>query len=293
MSAVDPRVWSSDGTHLDFRGHRLFAREGGAGPALLLVHGFPTSSLDWRAIWPALSRDWRLLAIDMLGFGRSGKPAGFDYTIGASADQWEAFARARGIDEATVLAHDYGDTVAQELLARQLDGHLAFRIRAIVFLNGGLFPEAHHALPIQTLLLGPFGPLIAKLSSYRRFAASMRRICVRPPADPELREHWELLARDGGKQVIPKLLRYITERKAHRERWVGALRASDVPIALIDGIDDPVSGRDIVSRWRELLPLRPVIELDGVGHYPQIEAPERVLSAFRDVLGGTGSPVPP
>ncbi|HEY2344537.1 MAG TPA: alpha/beta hydrolase [Xanthomonadaceae bacterium] len=276
----------ADRTLLDFRGHRLFLRSGGQGGHLLLIHGFPTSGLDWMRLWPALACDHRLHAIDMLGFGRSDKPVDFAYSIAASADQWEALARHVGIDEAIVLAHDYGDTVAQELLARQIEGRLPFRIRAVAFLNGGLFPEAHHALAIQKLLLGPLGPLIARLSSHRRFASSMRRICALPPDEAELREHWNLLMRAGGKRVIPKLLRYIPERKANRERWVGALRSANIPLCLIDGIADPVSGVDIVSCWRKELPGKVVIELDGIGHYPQIEAPERVLAAFRDFAAG-------
>jgi len=281
VTAADADRWPPDGRFLDFRGHRVFAREGGAGADLLLIHGFPTSSLDWKQVWPGLASNHRVHAMDMLGFGRSDKPPKFDYTIAASADQWEALARDAGIGEATVLAHDYGDTVAQELLARQGEGRLPFRIRAIAFLNGGLFPEAHHALTIQKLLLGPLGPLVARLSSQRDFAKNMRRICVSPPDADELREHWRLLARAGGRRVVPKLLRYIPERKAHRERWVGALRDATIPLCLIDGIADPVSGADIVARWRELLPGRPVVELDGVGHYPQIEASGRVLEAYR------------
>lgn len=282
MTDGDAIDWPRDGGFLEFRGHRVFARRGGSGSDLLLIHGFPTSSLDWKPLWPDLAGEHRLHAIDMLGFGRSDKPRDFDYTIAASADQWESLAREAGIVEATILAHDYGDTVAQELLARQLEGRLAFRIRAIALLNGGLFPEAHHALAIQKLLLGPLGPLIARLSGYRDFAKNMHRICARPPGEAELREHWELLARADGRRVVPKLLRYITERKARRERWVGALRDASIPLCLIDGIADPVSGTDIVARWRALLPGRPVVELEGVGHYPQIEAPGRVLSAFRD-----------
>jgi pimeloyl-ACP methyl ester carboxylesterase len=275
----------ADGEWLDFLGYRLYWRRGGAGEALVLIHGFPTSSYDWKQVWDDLARDHCVHAIDMLGFGRSDKPASFDYSVAASADQFEALAMAAGISETIVLAHDYGDTVAQELLARQIEGRLSFRIRAIAFLNGGLFPEAHHALTIQKLLLGPFGFLIARLASFRRFAANMRHICVQPPDDCELREHWRLLIRAGGKRVVPRLLRYIPERRKHRERWVGALRDAGIPLCLIDGTSDPVSGTDIVSRWRELLPGRSVVELDGVGHYPQLEAPERVLGAFRAFLG--------
>lgn len=280
----EPSGACPEGERLAYRGYRLHRQSGGAGPNLLLIHGFPTSSRDWKRVWDELARDHRLHAIDMLGFGRSDKPLSFPYSVAQSADQWEALATAAGICEAVILAHDYGDTVAQELLARQIEGTLSFRIRAIAFLNGGLFPEAHHALTIQKLLLGPFGPWIARLASYRSFAANMRRICARSPDEVELREQWNLLIRSQGKRVVPKLLRYIPERRTHRKRWVGALLDARMPLCLIDGVEDPVSGIDIVRRWRELLPRSRVVELDGIGHYPQIEAPEQVCDAVRAFL---------
>lgn len=266
---------------LSYQGHRLQARRGGQGGALWLVHGFPTSSRDWRAVWPALAERNELFALDMLGFGASAKPRRFKYSISASADQWVALAAATGVREVAILAHDYGNTVAQELLARQRDGKLAFRITSVAFLNGGLFPEATHPLRIQRLLAGPLGPLLARYTSERRFTASMQQICAQPWPEGELAEAWQRLARDGGKAVMPRLLRYIAERRQHRERWVGALQQAGVPIALINGLDDPISGRSIVARWRELLPPAPVFELPGVGHYPQVEAPEAVLAAYR------------
>lgn len=274
-------AWTEE-SRLAFAGHGLFACRAGAdaSDALLLIHGFPTSSRDWDAVLPGLAAQFQVHALDMLGFGRSDKPADFAYSIAASADQWQVLADARGLSSVRIVAHDYGNTVAQELLARQLEGRLPFRIRSIAFLNGGLFPEATYPLLLQKALLGPLGPLVARLSSERGFVASMRRICVHPPDAAELHMHWRLLERDGGCRVLPKLIRYIRERARYRERWVGALQQAGLPICLVDGIDDPISGASIVRRWRELLPAAPVFELEGVGHYPQWEAPARVLAAL-------------
>lgn len=277
MSRFDERPFHD----LAYGPHALSYRVGGAGPALWLVHGFPTSGRDWGALWDDLARDHSLAALDMLGFGASDKPHDFDYSIAASADQWQALALATGVHEVALLAHDYGNTVAQELLARQREGRLPFRIRSAVFLNGGLFPEATRPLPIQRLLAGPMGPLLARLTGRRRFAASLRRICAKPWPPGEIDAAWDLLCRAGGRAVMPRLLGYIAERRAHRARWVGALEHAGIPIALVNGLEDPISGRGIVARWRELLPGAPVFELPGVGHYPQVEAPAQVLAAYR------------
>jgi pimeloyl-ACP methyl ester carboxylesterase len=290
LAPMAPADWQAGGFDFAWGGHRLFARIGGDGPALLLVHGFPTSSWDWARLWPRLQGRHRLLALDMLGFGRSDKPRGAAYSIVASADQWQEFAVAHDIAEAHVLAHDYGDSVVQELLARQAEGALPFHIASVAFLNGGLIPEAHRAIPIQRWLAGPLGPLLARLAGYGTFAAGLRRLCARPLEEDELREHWRLLRLRDGHLVLPSLLGYLRERRMHRDRWVNALAAADVPLRYVVGIEDPVSGAHMARAFRLQVPHADVVELEGTGHYPHVEDAIGVLQAVESFLGAGGVP---
>lgn len=286
---MTPSDWLSTGDFLSYQGHRIFFRVAGQGAPLVLIHGFPTSSWDWHAVWEALADRYQLIAMDLLGFGASDKPVDFAYSIAAQAGVVEAVLAHLGVREAAVLAHDYGDTVAQELLARQIDGLSAWRLSRVVFLNGGLFPEAHRPRLIQHLLASPLGGLVARLTRYPRFAASMRQICAQPLAEAELRAMWEWIERGNGRAVMPRLIGYMAERKRLRSRWVGALERSPAPFALIDGTADPISGASLVRRYRELLPQAPVVELPGVGHYPQLEAPEAVVKAVLVFFSGRGA----
>jgi pimeloyl-ACP methyl ester carboxylesterase len=203
----------------------------------------------------------------------------------AYADQAEAVLARLGVVRVHVLAHDLGDTVAQELLARQ-DAPSSPRIVSACLLNGGLFPEAHHALATQKLLASPLGPLVARLGGYRAFARAMRRIWgTHPVSDAELRAMWRLVTEHDGPAVMPKLIGYLAERRAHRSRWVGALVAARAPLRFIDGLVDPISGADMVARYRELVPRPDIVELPGVGHYPQLEAPGDVAAAILEHFG--------
>lgn len=276
-SAAD---WQAGGGYLGFAGRSVFFRRGGSGPTLLLIHGFPTSSWDWARLWPQLTAGHDVIAFDLLGFGRSDKPGDGDYRITRQADLAEAVLAHCRVTRCTVLAHDYGDTVAQELLARHNEGGTRLVLERVVLLNGGLFPETHRPVLLQTLLAGPFGPLVARLSTYRRFAGNLRRICTRPLAEDELREHWRLLVRDDGLRILPRLIGYMRERRLHRARWVGALQHARIPVRVIAGLDDPISGAHMLARYRELIPDADIVGLPGVGHYPQIEAPDAVLAAF-------------
>src|SRR5262249_23737442 len=100
-----------------------------------------------------------------------------------------------------------------------------------------------------------------------------------PLGEPELRCMWQLIAEHDGRAVMPQLLGYMRERRLHRARWVGVLVGARVPIRLINGSRDPVSGAHMVARYRELVPKPDVVELPRVGHYPQIEAPDAVVDA--------------
>ena len=118
--------------------------------------------------------------MDMIGFGRSAKPKNYDYKIADQATLHEEVLQAQGISEIHILAHDYGDTVTQELLARFLErqqsGEKGIIIKSICFLNGGLFPETHRPRPIQKLLISPIGRFISSLLDKEKLEINLKNI---------------------------------------------------------------------------------------------------------------------
>ncbi|MDI9244752.1 alpha/beta hydrolase [Marinobacter sp. CHS3-4] len=286
---MQPEDWKALGEYRQINGRNLFLVDEGEPnqPTILLIHGFPTSSWDWQPVWASLRRNYRLVAMDMLGFGFSDKPKGHRYSIHEQADLVEGLVRELGLNQFHVLAHDYGDTVAQELLARQNSGDGAGQWLSVCFLNGGLFPETHRALLTQKLLLSPLGWLFNKLSNKRKFDAAFSRVFgpdTKPSAE-ELDQFWSLVTYNDGKHIFHNLITYMTDRKIHRERWVEAIRSARIPVALINGSLDPVSGAHMVERFKELeLPLAWLEQLEDIGHYPQVEAPDRVSASYMKFL---------
>jgi pimeloyl-ACP methyl ester carboxylesterase len=283
------QAWRDAGRSFDHRGHRIFYRLERAAepaPALLLIHGFPTASWDWHRVWDGLGvRFGTRLAADMIGFGFSAKPARYAYSVADQADLQEALLGELGLGRVHVLAHDYGDTVAQELLARyeerRAQGRPGLVLASLSFLNGGLFPEAHRPTRAQRLVAGPLGPLLVRAFTRASFGRALAAVFGprTKPSPAELDDFWELVTAERGLRLAPRLLGYIAERRRWRERWVGALVATAVPRRLIVGPEDPVSGRSLLARYRELVPGADVVELPAIGHYPQVEAPAAVLEA--------------
>lgn len=281
--------WLEAGAYFTFNKHRLFYRDSGKHdkPTIVLIHGFPTSSWDWLKIWPLLEKHYRLVALDMLGFGFSDKPRNHTYSIHEQADIVEALVTKLKLDRFHVLAHDYGDTVAQELLYRQNIGRGKGHWLSVCLLNGGLFPETHRARLIQKLLEGPLGAYLARLFGKSQFERSFTAVfgSASRPSRAELNGFWELICRQHGNQLLHKLIHYMADRREHRERWLLALRDSCVPVMLINGSADPVSGAHMVARYRELVrPNDRVVELPEIGHYPQVETPAAVVSAYHNFL---------
>jgi len=285
--------WRSSGQYFDYLGFDIFFRIEGSGPRLLLIHGYPFNSWDWARIWPTLTERFTVIAPDMLGMGFSDKPVAYLYSVPDHADMHEALLSHLGVDSCHVVAHDIGDSVAQEMLARH-DGaqqsYGRFRIESVTWLNGGLFNEVYRPRLAQVLLSRtPLGELAGRLPGVllpRRVLERVIDELFGPNTKPSarMRELFDqILGFNNGKRVSHKVGRFINDRYVHRNRWVRAMRETKVPMRLIDGPADPNSGRHMADRYLQLIADPDVVVLDDdIGHWPQIEAPEAVLTHLLD-----------
>jgi pimeloyl-ACP methyl ester carboxylesterase len=276
-------AWIDSARFITHGAHRVAYWTSGEGRPLLLIHGYPTSAWDWHKIWQPLAERHRLIACDMPGFGLSDKPRS-GYSIHAQTEVHLQLLRALGVDEFNVVAHDYGVSVGQELLARRNTSGPDFGLGRILFLNGGLFPEQHRKLPVQKLGVSPLGFLVGLLMNRQRFEASFRKVFgpETQPDDSELDDFWRLITHQDGHRIAHLLMHYIADRVEHRERWVTALQQASVPVKLVDGGADPVSGKHMYDYFRAMVPQAEAVCFDAIGHYPQIEAPARVLREILD-----------
>jgi pimeloyl-ACP methyl ester carboxylesterase len=281
LAEIPLRAWRKCGQSFVFRGRTIRYWVAGQGEPLLLIHGFPTASWDWHYLWQPLAQRNLVIACDMLGFGDSAKPLDHDYCLLEQADLQQALLdHLRVRQPVHVLAHDYGDSVAQELLARHHEGR--FQMASCVFLNGGLFPETHRLVLVQKLLLSPLGWMIGRAFGRNALSDSFSQIfgAQTRPSESALDDFWSLINCNDGPRILHKLINYIPQRRRLRERWVGALQRGDVPLRVIDGEFDPISGAHMVERYRQLVPHADTVLLANIGHYPQIEAPVQVLKHY-------------
>ncbi|XP_009881285.1 PREDICTED: mesoderm-specific transcript homolog protein isoform X3 [Charadrius vociferus] len=256
--------WRSSGAYFIYKDQNIFYRDStgavGSSDIVVLLHGFPTSSYDWCKIWEGLTQRFhRVIALDFVGFGFSDKPRPHRYSIFEQASIVEGLVHHLGLHHQRInlLSHDYGDTVAQELLHRYEHNQTgSILINSLCLSNGGIFPETHYPRFIQKILKdgGLLSPVITRLMNYFFFSRG--------------------------------ILQYINQRKKHRDRWVGALMSTSVPLHLIYGPLDPVNPHpEFLQLYKKVLPMSTVSVLDDhISHYPQLEDPTGFLNAYLNFI---------
>ncbi len=289
MIKISFEEYRQSASYSELCGHRIAHWQSGASgnsrETILLIHGFPSAAWDWHYQWINLAKAYQVITLDMLGFGLSAKPKNHRYSLVEQADIIIALLEKKGIKTCHILAHDYGDSVAQELLSRHESERLSFAISSLCFLNGGLFADYHRPLLSQKLLKGPLGFLLSRFMGKASLKKSFTRIFGpnTPPLDEDLDILWGLISLNEGQGVLAELLQYIDERHVHGERWVKSMQSTPVPLYFINGVHDPISGQHMLDRYRKIIPKPHTTALD-VGHYPQLEAPEQVLSLYTAFL---------
>jgi pimeloyl-ACP methyl ester carboxylesterase len=264
------------------RGHRIAFRRRGAGPTLLLLHGFPTWSYDYAEVASDLARDHDVITLDFLGYGASDKPNPYEYSVAESADIVEDLTAHLGVKSTRLVIHDYGGIVGQELVDRANRGQLGFAIDSLIMLNCGIVYSAYRPTRSQKLLILPVvGKLLASRVSAGRVRSLLDAVRGSRLTDTEFDDLWLGMSRQNGQKLWHLLIKYNAERQIHHRRWEAALASWDGPLHLVWGPDDPVSGRHVLQQAVKVLPQATVTELAGVGHYPQSEAPQAVAAAVR------------
>lgn len=249
-------------------------------PTMVVLHGYPTSTFDYYKVFPKLSEHYRLVMHDHLGFGFSDKPKDASYSLIHQADRALALWKELGLKKVTLFAHDYGTSVATEIIARHNSSELDIEIEQLILCNGSIHIELSQLRTIQKLLKHKFwGKYVAMLTNFPIFRKNMRNIYFDKSkvTDVELREMWNLLELNGGRKIIHKLTQYITERYEYWDRWVGGLKETQIPTKIVWAENDPIAVPEIAELLASEIPNNELIWMKDTGHFLMLENPEEWL----------------
>ncbi|MGH7710061.1 MAG: alpha/beta fold hydrolase [Gemmatimonadaceae bacterium] len=265
-------------------GSRVHYIDEGAGDVMLFVHGTPSWSFEWRHVIAAMSQKHRCIAMDLLGFGLSDRPRGFDYTPESHARVLRAFVDRLDLRDITLVVHDFGGPIAMPIALDKPQ-----RVRRLAIVNTWMWSfEDEPAMRRKAgLINGRLGRFL-----YRHANFSLR--VLMPSAYADRRKlsrqiHAQYLApfpdSESRGQVLFSLARALLGSSAYYESlWRQRELLRSRPALIIWGMKDPAFPPAMLERWRTVLPTAHVVRL-AVGHWPQEEAPDdftRALEEFTD-----------
>jgi len=264
-------------------GEMNYADEG-SGPPILFVHGTPTNSYEYRHLIAALSKRFRCIAPDHLGFGESSRPRSFAYTPEAHARVLNEFVDRLGLNKLTLVVHDFGGPIGLPLALA-----VNPRVNRLVMLNTWAWPiddDPKMARPAK-LIGGPLGRFL-----YRYANASLRLIMPSAYGDKRKltkaihRRYLDVFRdRDARVLVLHALAKSLLGSRAHYQSLLDRIeRLREMPVLIVWGMKDSAFQPYQLERWRTLLPGAQVEMIEGAGHWPHEEEPARVIEAIERFL---------
>lgn len=263
-------------------------------PIVLLVHGWPTSSIDWFGVANQLSTDFRVCALDFPGYGFSDKPRGWGYSLVRDEELLEFYlADVLGAKAAIVVAHDRGDSVALLHATRCVENRSATPLTHLFLSNGNIFLPMSNLTGVQRRILDPAtGPDVIAALTPETLAQAMGASTMTPPRsadDPEVVALTATFAHNDGPNVMHETIQYLVERSQNEQIWLERLTEAPFPVSLIWGLYDTVSPPRVATYvWNNYLMLRrgggKMYFIPDANHYSQVDRPDAYAKVLRHAL---------
>jgi pimeloyl-ACP methyl ester carboxylesterase len=284
--------WKSKGEFITVNDRKLFVIDTSSffstedqvpSKTMVVLHGYPTSSYDYYKVLPELSKHYRVIIHDHLGFGFSDKPLDYSYSLLDQADLALHLWQLLGVKKVHLLAHDYGTSVATEIIARNNNHELTIEIEKLTLCNGSMHIELSKLRTIQKLLKNKWlGKYVAKLTTYAIFSKNLRNVYFDKTkvSNNELKDMWMQLEYNEGRKVIHKLSQYINERYTYWNRWIGALKETNLQTNIVWAKNDPVAVPAIARLIATEISNNKLFWIENTGHFPMLENPDEWLNCI-------------
>jgi pimeloyl-ACP methyl ester carboxylesterase len=254
---------------------------------VLLIHGLAGSSKTWDLVVPGLSERYDVIAPDLLGHGESAKPSG-DYSLGAFASGLRDFLAVLDVPSVTIVGHSFGGGVAMQLAYQ----HPRLVDRLVLVGSGGLGREVSWLLRILALpgaeYLMPLWfpkPIVERATAVGRF---LGRRDIRHPRFSELWRSYSSLAGASNRTAFVRTMRGVIEPGGQSVNAGDRLYlAARVPTLIVWGDRDGVIPVQHGIDAHEKIDNSRLVILEGVGHFPHVEAADRFTAVLVDFLAST------
>ncbi len=247
--------------------------QAGEGEAVVFVHGNPGSWRDWEDVMPAVAGFARAIAPDMPGFGKADRPHDLPYTVEGYAAHLDGILTRLGVERAHLVLHDFGGPWGLEWAIGHRD-----RVASLTLVNTGVLLRYRWHILARIWRTPGLGEAFQATATYPALKALVNHQNGKPLPEAFLRRMWEDSDK-GSNRAVRKLYR-ATDPAPTERRQAPALREMRPPTLVVWGAGDPYIGVEMATRQREVFPDAQVIVLDGCGHWPMADDPERLTAAI-------------
>ncbi|HEV2146666.1 MAG TPA: alpha/beta fold hydrolase [Longimicrobiaceae bacterium] len=280
---IDRREYPFESRYLDLPAGRMHYLDEGTGPVVLMVHGTPTWSYLYRHVVRELSTTHRCIVPDHLGFGLSDKPEGWSYRPEDHAANLAELIRRLDLRDLTLVVHDFGGPIGLSYAVEHPEN-----VERLVLFNTWMWSQRGNASveKVSRFVAGPVGRFLYTRLNFSprvlvkqafgdrsRLTKEVHRHYLRPFGSPAERQGPWVLGRE-----------LIGSSDFYQRLWERRDAIRDKPALLLWGMKDIAFSPADLARWEELFDDARTVRLEGVGHFPQEEAADRVLAALRDFL---------
>lgn len=260
-----------------FAGDIAYVRKG-QGPAILLLHGIPSSSYLWRDVIDPLSTTFDILAPDLLGYGDSDKRLDADLSIAAQARYMVAFMETVGIHQAAVIGHDIGGGVAQLMAVDEPD-----RVARLILIDSAV--DNNWPVPVIARLKEPaWDQIMVNIDMRKGLRKGLETgLVTAGRVTDELVDEWTRPFQDlGGRRAYLRAARALNNRDlVSRSRHIQEI---ETPTLILWGANDAF----LEPRWAEILQHKfrnsTVEIIDPGGHFLPLDRPDAVVEAINRFL---------
>ena len=299
-SGATTLTWRSTTEANDGAEVTVFVRRAGTpgAPALVCVHGFPTSSVDFYPLAQELSAEFDIFVLDFPGYGLSDKPpAPYVYSLYDDARLLvHAITEVWDLTDYRMVTHDRGSSVGMIALDMLAELHPGAVPADVVMTNANIFLPLANLTAFQTALLDDAtGRATAAATTPELLAAGLGASTFMPRrdlSDPEIAALAKCFAHNDGIRVLPDTIQYLHERAADETSWLEKLSRSEVNLTLVWGLHDGVAPLRVPNHvWQTYLKNKPGRNrywvVPGADHYLQCDAPAQLAQIIRLTAEGT------
>jgi pimeloyl-ACP methyl ester carboxylesterase len=308
---VKPLEWLQKGKYIQwksslpensgFKGLNIFTITIGnkSKPAILLIHGYPTSSYDFYKLAAELGNDFYLCMIDTPGYGFSDKPGGYKYSLHDDAALADfAVKNIFDLKDFTLLTHDKGDSVGLALLEiYQAYKKKPYRINNHIIMNGNMYLPLARLNIGQKVILNPVaGKIFPSLMTGKSFANGLAEAAYTPvPSLDEINALASIFDYQNGTGIQHQLIQYLNERKVNEVKWLETLGKSDIPVTLIWGELDKIAPAAVADYiWEKYIRPRKALSsywrIPLANHYLQHDQAAALSEIIKFTLGVRAKP---